>query len=190
MPTKIEIAAYSDAWIPAFEKERQLLATHLQGLHPQIEHIGSTAVKGLGAKPVIDIMVGLPAGEALALSVAPLTELGYCYYRCYESAMPERRFFARLKNLPGQAFEKETQLPERDLFPPTHHIHMVIHGSSFWKRHLAFRDYLRTHPMARDAYHRMKVKLANGTWESSNDYAEAKTGFIRSIERLMGLGGG
>ncbi|MCB9295919.1 MAG: GrpB family protein [Lewinellaceae bacterium] len=186
---KIEIAPYDPAWAVAFESERLQLAVHLEHFQARVEHIGSTAVEGLGAKPIIDILVGIEKEELFGSVVNPLLDCGYCYYSCYEKKMPERLFFARLTKLQRQVFEDPGQLPPRDQFPPTHHLHVVAYGSSSWKRHLAFRDYLRTHSMARDAYYRLKVKLAKGTWESGNDYADAKTGFIRGIERLIELTG-
>lgn len=187
MAIKIEIVPYDPAWPQAFERERRQLEAGLEALQARVEHIGSTSVEGLGAKPIIDIMVGVDRPESLAAAVGPLLEIGYCYYPLYEPEMPERRFFARLRDQQGQVYERFDQLPPRGQFPPTHHLHLVACDSPFWRRHLAFRVYLRAHSMARDAYHRMKMKLANGTWESTNDYAEAKTGFIRRIERLIEL---
>ncbi|MCB0560373.1 MAG: GrpB family protein [Lewinellaceae bacterium] len=188
MGSKIKIVPYDPGWAEAFEREYRQLEARLAPVLVSVEHIGSTAVEGLGSKPIIDILIGIDGQEALNSVAAPLLDMGYCYYPCYEVKIPERRFFARLPALQRQVFEDVGQIPAHDAFPHTHHLHVVAYGSPFWKRHLAFRDYLRTHSMARDAYHRMKVKLANGTWESSDDYAEAKTGFIRSIERLMELG--
>lgn len=189
MATKIDIVPYNPAWASDFERERQRLEEPLGHLQARVEHIGSTAVEGLGAKPIIDIMIGMENGEALASAVDPLLGLGYCYYPCYEGKIPERRFFARLHQLQRQVFDDASQLPLRDEFPPTHHLHVVAYNSPFWKRHLAFRDYLRTHSITRDAYYRLKVKIANGTWEGAGDCTEAKTGFIRSVERLIELMG-
>ncbi|MCO6479782.1 MAG: GrpB family protein [Phaeodactylibacter sp.] len=189
MAEKIDIVPYDPAWAEAFELESRRLKARLNGMNTRIEHIGSTAVEGLGAKPIIDILAGIEEGETLESMVGPLLDCGYCYYSCYDKKIPGRLFFARLEKQQRQVFETLEQLPPLDQFPSTHHLHVVAYGSFHWKRHLAFRDYLRTHSMARDAYHRMKVKLAKGTWESGNDYAEAKTGFIRSIERLIELMG-
>ncbi|MCB0549756.1 MAG: GrpB family protein [Phaeodactylibacter sp.] len=187
MTTNIEIVPYDPAWASDFERECRQLEHLLEHLQVKVEHIGSTSVEGLGAKPIIDIMIGVENREMLSSATSPLLGLGYCYYPCYEGEMPERRFFARLHKLQRQVFEDVNQLPPGNEFPPTHHLHVVAYNSPFWKRHLAFRNYLRTHSIARDAYYRLKVKLANGTWESAGDYAEAKTGFIRSIERLIEL---
>ena len=186
MATRINIVSYDPGWIESFERESRQLKDRLGHLQLRVEHIGSTAVEGLGGKPIIDIMAGVEE-SALDSVTEPLLEMGYCYYPCYEASVPERRFFARLNELHRKVFDDAARLPAHDEFPHTHHLHVVAYGSLWWKRHLAFRDYLRTHSMARDAYHRMKKKLAKGTWESVNDYTDAKTGFIRSIERLIEL---
>ena len=187
MADSIHILDYDPAWPERFAEEAALLSGHLSALSPRIEHIGSTAVKGLGGKPVIDILVGCPVDGTLDEVVPALLSAGYCYYACYEDRFRDRRFFARLSNHSVQAFPHVEQLPDRAVYPPTHHVHVVAYGSVFWKRHLAFRDYLRQHPIARDSYFRMKVKLAKGVWESHNDYAKAKGEFIRRIERLAEL---
>ena len=187
MVSKIKIVPYDPAWAEAFEREYRQLEARLESMLVRVEHIGSTAVEGLGSKPIIDILIGINGQEALNSVAEPLLDMGYCYYPCYEASVPERRFFARLNELHRKVFDDAARLPAHDEFPHTHHLHVVAYGSLWWKRHLAFRDYLRTHSMARDAYHRMKKKLAKGTWESVNDYTDAKTGFIRSIERLIEL---
>jgi GrpB-like predicted nucleotidyltransferase (UPF0157 family) len=64
-----------------------------------------------------------------------------------------------------------------------YHVHTVAVGSEFWKRHLAFRDYLRTFDEARDAYEKLKKELAAKEWDDGNDYAYAKTEFVRGIEK-------
>lgn len=131
----------------------------------QIEHIGSTAVPGLAAKPIIDIMVGLE-NFALADSLVPrVTTLGYEYVQKYEAVMPLRRYFRRDTN--GAR---------------SHHLHMVAVGGEFWERHLLFRDYLRQHPDVAADYAALKRQLAAREWHDVNDYADAKTEFIRSIE--------
>ncbi|NBC09234.1 MAG: GrpB family protein [Bacteroidetes bacterium] len=187
MALSIPIAEYDPAWQARFAEEAAVLSECLSSLSPRIEHIGSTAVKGLGGKPIIDILVGCPGDGALDEVVPALLSAGYCYYACYADRFKDRRFFARLSNHSAQAFPDVEQLPDRTAHPPTHHVHVVAYDSVFWKRHLAFRDYLRQHPIARDAYFRMKVKLAKGVWESHNDYAKAKGEFIRRIERLAAL---
>ncbi len=116
---------------------------------------------GLGAKPVIDIMIGvrnLTDGEKC---VGPLRRLGYEYKGEY--GIPGRLYFRRLTK-GGRS----------------HQIHMVEHESDFWERLLLFRDYLREHPDEAGAYHELKVRLAAEFRVDREGYTEAKSEFIQS----------
>jgi GrpB-like predicted nucleotidyltransferase (UPF0157 family) len=160
---KIFIAPYDPNWPIMFEQERARLAEVLDGHFVDIQHIGSTSVPGLGAKPIIDIMVAVRTLEdADKFCIRPVVALGYEYVKEFESDTPMRRYF-----------RKENERGVR-----THHIHLVEIDSDWWTRHLLFRDYLRLHPEARRAYEAHKRELANPEWNTSNDYAEAKTEFI------------
>ena len=161
---KIIVAEYSSVWPHMFEEEKNRLEQILPD-SSVIEHIGSTAVHGLVAKPVIDIMVGLTIFAVADSLVSSVEALGYEYVSQVESEMPYRRYFRKEKG--GVR---------------THHIHMVAIGSEFWNRHLCFRDYLRTHPNIAAEYANLKRNLANQEWQDMNDYAAAKTDFIQSIE--------
>jgi GrpB-like predicted nucleotidyltransferase (UPF0157 family) len=130
-----------------------------------VEHIGSTAVPGLAAKPVIDIMIGL-ADFSIADSLVPrIAALGYEYDSSFEHVFPHRRFFRKVAG--GAA---------------THHLHVVAEGGDFWERHVLFRDHLRTHAETRRRYAALKRELARAEWESGAAYSEAKTAFIRDAE--------
>ncbi|MEN7551748.1 GrpB family protein [Rapidithrix thailandica] len=163
---KIIIESYNPAWKTAFEKEQALLLNAIKEPGLTIEHIGSTSVEGLGAKPIIDIMIGLKDFQTANTHLSAIENLGYVYLSKYEDEMPYRRFF----------FKEENGVR-------THHIHMVALGTEFWDRHLQFRDHLRTHAHDRERYHALKMELAGNEWEHMNDYADAKTGFIRAIEQ-------
>ena len=166
MSATVQIEAYNATWAIAFRKEQQKLRQCLSALSPDVQHIGSTAVEGLGGKPVVDIMVGLQKPENLSAAVPLLLAEGYCYYPCFEEPpFRDRRFLAFLQGCLAQVFETPDDFPDRAAHPPVFHLHLLVQGSPFWKRHLAFRDYLRRHPITRDAYYRMKVKLAKGVWE-------------------------
>ncbi len=167
---KIVLSEYDFAWPKLFEEEKQILFTHLSSAEPVIEHIGSTAVTNLIAKPIIDIMAGLPDFGHADKLVPKIQELGYSYFPQYEDVMPHRRFFKKLSD--GIA---------------THHIHMVEIGSEFWIRHLLFRDYLRRNPAAALEYAGLKRDLAKKEWKDSNDFADAKGDFIRGIQKKAGF---
>ena len=159
----VEIAEYDPAWPALFERERDMIAGALGDLMVAIEHVGSTAVPGLGAKPVIDIMIGvrnLTDGERC---VGPLEGLGYEYKGEY--GIPGRLYFRRLTK-GGRS----------------HQIHMVEHESDFWERLLLFRDYLREHPGEARAYYELKVRLAAQFRTDREGYTEAKTEFIQAAQ--------
>ena len=161
MGEAVEIVEHDPAWPAAYERERALIARALGDHMLGIEHVGSTAVPGLGAKPIIDITVGvrdLADGERC---VGPLEELGYEYRG--EAGIPGRLYFS-----------KPTTRPR------THQIHMVPHGSDFWERHVLFRDYLRERPEEAEEYYRLKLRLAAQFRDDRVGYTEAKTEFIES----------
>ena len=162
---KVSIVEYCPQWREMFEEEKQLLQAVLGEISVEVEHIGSTAVNGLAAKPIIDIMIGLPDFSVAEKLVTRIEALSYEYIKKYEDEMPFRRFF--VKNQNGIR---------------THQIHMVEIGSEFWGRHLLFRDYLRQNPGMVNEYAALKKQLAEREWVDVNEYADAKTEFIRSIE--------
>lgn len=162
---RVSVVEYRPEWRRLFEDERPVIAAALGDVSARIEHVGSTSVVGLAAKPVIDIMVGLEDFSRADSLVPKIEALGYEYVQKYEAVMPLRRFF--LKNR------------ER---VRTHQIHMVGIGTEFWERTLLFRDYLREHPGVAAEYAALKKELAEREWRDVNDYADAKTPFIRGIE--------
>lgn len=164
---KILLQTYSEDWPKQFLDEKKILENLIEKL-TLIEHIGSTSVEGLLAKPIIDILIGVPDFSQADTYINPIENAGYNYISKYEDVMPYRRFFVKEKD--GKR---------------THHIHLVEIESEFWKRHLFFRDYLRNHPEAKTAYANLKLKLAEQEWESGDSYASAKTEFIKAIEMKM-----
>ena len=164
MNDPIILVDYDPNWPTLFEQEKARLIATIGSHIVQIEHIGSTAVPGLAAKPIIDILVGVRQLADATPCVRPLVqELGYQYVPEFEIDIPERRYFRR-----GM--------------PRTHQIHLVETDSAFWRRHLAFRDYLRTHPADVDAYAELKQALAIRYRDDRAGYTDAKSHFIQAIE--------
>ena len=163
---KVTIVEYRPEWREMFEDEKRILKTALRGVPARIVHIGSTAVEGLAAKPIIDIMVGLEDFSMADHVVPKIEALAYEYIQRYEDVMPFRRFF--IKDEAGLR---------------THQIHMVGQGTEFWERQLLFRDYLRENRRVAARYASLKKELAEREWADVNEYAEAKTEFIRKMER-------
>jgi GrpB-like predicted nucleotidyltransferase (UPF0157 family) len=123
----VEIVPYDASWPDQFTQEAAFLQRALAPwLAGPIEHIGSTAIPGLAAKPVIDIMAGVDTLDASRPAIATLTDLGYCYFPYRPDS---EHWFCK----PSPAFR-------------THHLHLVRVESSQWREALAFRDYQRTHP--------------------------------------------
>ncbi|HET7135145.1 MAG TPA: GrpB family protein [Casimicrobiaceae bacterium] len=175
----IVIAEYDPAWAERFGAERDAIVAACGDALVAVEHVGSTSVPGLAAKPIIDIMPGLRSLDDAPPLIAPLATLGYEYAPEAElpsevdGGMPERRYFR--KDVDGvRAF----------------HMHMVEVGSEFWERHLLFRDYLRVHPDAALAYADLKRRLAaayNETMLADGvnayvGYTDLKTEFITATE--------
>ena len=156
------LVAYDPDWPRRFEQERAVLAAVFAGDEAAIEHVGSTAVPGLGAKPVIDIMVGVSRLSEADGRIATLEAAGYEYVQAYENQLPERRYFRK----PGFG-------------PRFYHLHCVVRGDDFWVRHIAFRDYLRAHPEAAAAYYELKRELAARC--RKEDYTDAKSPFIQGV---------
>jgi len=162
MNKAVLVVAYDPDWLRRFEEERAVLAAVFADCEASIEHVGSTAVPGLGAKPVIDIMVGVATLVEAERCIAALEAVGYEYVPEYEHELPERRYFRKPR-----------------LGPRAYHLHCVVKGGNLWVRHLAFRDYLRAHPDAVAAYYELKCELA--TRCRKEDYTEAKRPFIERI---------
>ena len=162
---KVTIVEYRPEWRKLFEDEKRVIQTALGEVSARIEHIGSTAVAELAAKPVIDLMVGLEDFSIADNLVPKIEALAYEYIKKYEAVMPFRRFF--IKEQAGIR---------------THQIHLVGIGSEFWERLILFRDYLRQHPGVAAKYATLKKELAGREWADANEYADAKTEFIRKIE--------
>lgn len=165
-PGEIAIADYHPDWPAAFVEESARILAALPGV--QLEHIGSTAVPGLAAKPVIDMMLGVDDIAQYADCVIPLVMLGYEHWG--EHGIPGRHFFSR----------------EAADGARTHHVHLVAHGTPFWVRHLAFRDALRADAAQRDAYAALKGRLVAAHGADRAAYTEAKTDFIAQVVAAAG----
>lgn len=161
MADSVIIVHYNPDWPVQFEAERARLLVVFAQLDVVIEHVGSTAVPGLGAKPIIDIMVGVSRLADVEGRIPELEAHGYEYVPQYEEQLPERRYFRKPRSI------------------PKYHLHCVVEQSDFWIRHLVFRDYLRAHPESAAAYFALKQTLA--ATHGKREYTEAKSPFIESI---------
>lgn len=162
----VVIVDYDPAWPRMFDRERMAISVALRGTARRIEHIGSTSVPGLAAKPIIDVMVGVDSLDGIEVVVRGMTALGYTHRG--ENGIPRRHFFEKGDAGAVNAF----------------HVHVVELGSAYEARYLALRDLLRANPAERDAYAALKRGLAERFTEDREAYTEGKTEFIRRIEAI------
>jgi GrpB-like predicted nucleotidyltransferase (UPF0157 family) len=162
---EVIIVDYNPVWKLLFIEEVTSIRNVLDGtLITRIEHFGSTAVPGLAAKPIIDILIGVRLlSQAKQAAISPLESLGYAYWR--DNPDPQRMFF--VKGLPPNS-------------PRTHHIHMVEPDSILWER-LLFRDYLCQHPKEAKNYAQLKRQLAQRFSSDREAYTQGKTEYILSV---------
>ncbi|MBN2543978.1 GrpB family protein [bacterium] len=167
MKKPIVIVEYDPRWSPIFLEEKRVIVQTIGDFVIDIEHIGSTAVPGLGAKPVVDIMATVDSAECADQCLPRLAKIGY------DDVTPQ----------PGQTewFYCLGKSPDStDGRFQYFHLHLVLAGSGFFKKHLLFRDYLRNNPEVARDYYRLKVKLAARYGSDRLGYNEAKTEFIES----------
>lgn len=170
-PPAVAIADYDRRWPEMYEAEKARILEAAGQWLVDIQHVGSTSVPGLAAKPIIDIMPGIRSLADAPRIIEPMSRLGYEYIPEYEDQLPERRYFRKPA---GPEFVNRRNF----------HVHVVETTSDFWHRHLAFRDYLRTHPEAAAEYAALKRRLAAEFRSDREGYTEAKSDFITRIERL------
>ena len=132
------------------------------GVTLALEHTGSTAVPGLAAKPIIDILAGLESENARAAAIAALQRAGYSHRG--EQGIPGRDFFRR-----GE--------------PRQYHVHLTLVGSAFWDDHRTFRDWLRTHAAVAMEYAALKQQLAERHPADREAYIAGKTAFVERVLR-------
>lgn len=164
MPQHITVLNYDPEWPLKYERERKAIAEILDGNSISIYHIGSTSVPGLAAKPIIDMMAVVRSLEKVDDARGKFSELGYEYLG--EFGIAGRRYFRKGGD-------------ER-----THQIH--IFQADDWnniERHLAFRDYMRTHEKERAEYAKIKTALAQRFPYDIDGYCDGKDAFVREMEK-------
>lgn len=155
---EIRLVPYQGGWPDRFRLERAQIVRALGAAARRVDHIGSTSVPGLMAKPIVDI----------DLSVADADDEA-----AYLPAM----------NAPGTTCGSGNRGTGWCAPPPGVHVHICAAGGAWERRHLLFRDWLRHDPVDRDRYQRVKQDLTRRDWPSMNDYAAAKSPIINDITR-------
>lgn len=163
----IELVAPNPQWpqLAALEIEK---LKHILSSEPiiDIQHIGSTAIENLWAKPIIDIQIAVDSLSAIKqIAIAILEANGYIYWDTNPDS--ERLFF--VKGMPPFGEKR------------SHHVHIVEPTSHHWQEKILFRDYLRAHPEATHEYENLKKELAQKHTHDREQYTDAKTNFIHEI---------
>ena len=185
---KIDIEKYNPNWIIQYKHIRNQLLSILNSFNPIIEHIGSTSIPSLSAKPIIDIAVGIVNIAELNKTINPMINNQYLYYEIYNEQLPQRRFFVGLKDNKDypkfqSIYSHNDNIPHSKLQKyKLSHIHIWQYNSDDWIRHIAFRDYLIEHPNAMLQYEELKKNLSEKEWLDGNEYNDAKNGYIKNLE--------
>lgn len=142
-----------------FQEERLRIAIAMKRLPAAIEHVGSTAIAGIKAKPIIDILIGMRE-LPLEAAIEPLISVGYEHVE--GAGGPERLYF-------------------RKGTPRAFHVHVVLHDGAAWRRHVIFRDWLNLHPDLAREYEALKVDLAARFEDDRDAYAAGKDPFVERV---------
>ncbi len=161
---EVIVVPYQTAWPIQFLEIASELVEVIRARGAQLEHIGSTAVPGLCAKPVLDVLLGVAELQSIKENMPHLRTLGYRYRPEYEAQLPERRYFVR----------DAAALPRV-------HLHVVLLDGDLWRAHIAFRDTLRRDESLARQYAELKWQLAKQYRHDKESYTEAKAPFIRQI---------
>jgi GrpB-like predicted nucleotidyltransferase (UPF0157 family) len=169
----ITIGEYDPQWPVAFAAVRHVLAKALGTLALAIEHVGSTAIPGLAAKPILDLDVVIACREYLPDVIEALSLLGY-FHQGDLGIVGREAFGRRSPDVPRDGTGRAW---------PAHHLYVCAHDSAELARHITFRDYLRKHPEAVEAYAKLKRRLAERFAHDHEEYAQHKTGFVEDVLR-------
>jgi len=159
----VELIPHQEEWRTAFEKEKKRLMGAGKGIVIDIQHVGSTSIKGIPAKPIIDMTGGVKNIKDIKKLVEPLSSLGYAFYRQFGNEY---------------LFIKESKAKR------THHLRVLKYKGSKWKTDALFRDYLLSHPKRAKAYGILKKKLAKQYPADRVRYTEGKNTFVETTIRL------
>lgn len=164
---KVQLSEYQNEWPELFKREKSILLVELDPwLWGSIEHVGSTAVPGLKAKPIIDIMAGVRDLDSSTEAINVLQGIGYCHYPYKAEVM---HWFCK----PSPEYR-------------THHLHLVPYDSALWRERIKFRDILLGNDDIALKYEQLKASLAEGLSDDRESYTERKWPFIQEVLREFG----
>lgn len=163
---KVQVVPFDPVWARIYKVEAHLLRSAVDRPDVEVHHIGSTAIPGIFAKPIIDILLVVPDLEMIDARMKKIVMLGY--EAMGEYGIPARRYFR--KNSSSRV--------------RTHRIYSFVRGSAGTKRHLAFRDYMNSHREAAEAYGSLKLHLASRFPNDIEAYMAGKDAFVKQHEDL------
>lgn len=161
----LHLSPYRDEWPLLFETEKTIIRSAIGDQIVDIQHVGSTAIVGMSAKPILDIAIAVGDFEKARRCIAPLVALGYTFKG--ENGIPRRHYYTK-----GE--------------PCTHHIHMVEMTSDEWAKLSLFRDSLRSDQRVAEEYERIKATLMESLAGDRVAYQTAKAAFIDSVLQRSG----
>ena len=157
---ELRLSPYRDEWPVLFESEKKIIASAIGDHVRDIQHVGSTSIPGMPAKPILDLGIAVDEFESARTCIEPLTDIGYSFRG--EHGTPRRHYFTR-----GD--------------PTTHHIHMVEESSDEWTKLIRFRDLLRSDPKMAEDYRTLKLDLWERLPGDRKAYQAAKAAFIGKV---------
>ena len=166
---RILVMDYDPTWPLTFAALRAPISEALGNIALAVEHVGSTSVPGLAAKPIVDIDVVLSSRAEIPAAIEKLASLGYVHRG--DLGIPER-----------EAFDSPAHLP-------THNLYACVRGSAALANHLTIRDHLRRNPNAVTAYGQLKMQLARQFPTDINSYGVGKTAFLLDVLEREGFSG-
>lgn len=178
MKTKIKIENHNPSWSKIFQELKTVLLSKIAEDILSIEHVGSTSVKGLKAKPILDIDVVIKDDEEIqALVIKKLKTLGY--HHIGNLGITGREAFKKESELVPFSSEKKKWI--------AHNLYLCTKGSVGLNNHILFRDYLKANPEAVEAYEKLKERLAKDFPYDIDKYIDGKTAFITAILAKQGM---
>lgn len=163
----VKLTPHHKHWASSFEREKKRILARLGDIIIDIQHVGSTAIPGIHAKPIIDMSAGVRHMKDIRKLVKPLDKMGYHFYKKFQ----EQVLF--------------TKGPDAKR---THYLHVMKYKSAKWKSDLLFRDFLLKHPAKAKAYTRLKQRLAKQYPNDRERYTTGKKSFIDTIKKLAKTG--
>ncbi len=155
----VKLARFSPEWIKLYKDEEKRLENAIGSSVIDIQHIGSTSIPWLCAKPIIDILVGVDSMRTADKTISIMEKIGYRFKG--EAGIPGRYFFVK-----GTEDKR------------THHLHMIVHNTERWGNYLLFRECLLKDKTIRENYCKLKINLAKKYEHNRELYTESKTDFI------------